>query len=251
MSSHERRPESFKENLASQLSRRARTLEFLKLKTDGLEQGFGAWIEKNGGLLEAKYLQGLDRLLIVPAGFSPQQGIKLLGSLTNELRAGGKLKDSRGGSITGKPHNDKDVHVWDKVWDEPAVRRSAKPYFFLTEDLPELVRPGTSEVMGGRTQLETGLSPQEYRKLLANNPQYQGEYGYTREDILIDYLTRLSEKKIVSDIWTMSYALGEDTSTGSVLESNWNPDDHRFDLDSDHSGHGWSGFGARVAVKGE
>ena len=258
MSSHEGRPESFKENLASQLSRRGETLESLGLKTDGLEQSFSEWFKRNRKLLERKRGEGFTKLLIVPADFSPLKGVELLRSLTRTLREDEKLKSFSGPETIKYPYNGDDARVTHTVWNDPAVEKNPRPRFFLTENSAELFFNNDSwNRPGGRRKLETGFSPQEYRDVLANHPQYQDESGYTREDILVDYLTRLQEERMLSDTKSLSYALGEDTVHGGVPFSGWYND---VDLSPFISNFNFGAFrleswrpfaGPRVAVKGE
>jgi hypothetical protein len=60
----------------------------------------------------------------------------------------------------------------------------------LVESFPMMPGPGQGETIGGRKQLEIGLSPREYLKILQAEP-YQGETGKTLEDFLVGFLTRL------------------------------------------------------------
>lgn len=60
----------------------------------------------------------------------------------------------------------------------------------LVENLPILPQPGQARTLGGRRQLEIGLSPRDYLQILQTQA-YQGETGKTLEDFAIKFLTHL------------------------------------------------------------
>jgi len=76
----------------------------------------------------------------------------------------------------------------------------------LVEHIPIMPKEGRGMVLGGRRQLETGLSPREYLQVL-KKPEYQGETGNTLEDLIIRFLVRLETSHEVSNDMNDSNAL--------------------------------------------
>lgn len=122
----------------------------------------------------------------------------------------------------------------------------------LVEDSPFLAQPGQGSKVGERAQLETNHSPHEYLQTL-QHPEYQGETGFTPEDLLIDFLTRLEETNQVSHDWDDNSAAWL-TGTyfpqeGYVPVGLWNRVDRRLRLGRDYPGHRAAHWGAPSTVR--
>ncbi len=70
----------------------------------------------------------------------------------------------------------------------------------LVEDNPIQPRSGEGKKLGGRKQLENNQSPKDYLKAFSKS-EYQGETGWTPEDFLTNFVTRLEETNEVSNDW--------------------------------------------------
>jgi hypothetical protein len=68
----------------------------------------------------------------------------------------------------------------------------------LIESTPIMPGPGEGTTRAGRKQLEIGLSPREYLRIL-QEPAYAGETGTTLEDFITGFLTRLETTNEVSN----------------------------------------------------
>ena len=68
----------------------------------------------------------------------------------------------------------------------------------LIESTPIMPGPGEGTILAGRRQLEIGLSPREYLRIL-QEPAYAGETGTTLEDFITGFLTRLETTNEVSN----------------------------------------------------
>jgi hypothetical protein len=79
---------------------------------------------------------------------------------------------------------------------------SSFPGFLVSfeESSPNIPREGQGETIGGRPQLEAGLSPKEYFNLLKTKP-YEHESGLTIEDWAIRFLSALHKDGTVIDDW--------------------------------------------------
>jgi hypothetical protein len=67
----------------------------------------------------------------------------------------------------------------------------------LIEPIPVMPRQGQGKVIGGRKQLEEYSTPRDYLQTLST-PPYQGETGWTPEDFLTHFVTRLETTNQVS-----------------------------------------------------
>jgi hypothetical protein len=67
----------------------------------------------------------------------------------------------------------------------------------LIEPIPIMPRQGQGIVVGGRKQLEDYSAPRDYLQTLST-PTYQGETGWTPEDFLTHFVTRLDTTNQVS-----------------------------------------------------
>jgi len=69
----------------------------------------------------------------------------------------------------------------------------------LLEKNLNIPREGKGKTVGGRKQLETNKTPEQYLKILQTDPQYQHEQGLTNEDWLTQFLIHLEKTNQVID----------------------------------------------------
>lgn len=67
----------------------------------------------------------------------------------------------------------------------------------LTKDMPILPQKGQGKIIGGRKDLEVGLSVDDYEDAMQKD-EYYGETGWTMEDMITDFMITLETKKRVS-----------------------------------------------------
>ena len=218
--------------------------------------------------LEKKREHGFTRLLLVPEKLPLASFIKNYGEAIARHRKKGALLLSDGTSVTEAPHEDREVSVWDEYQDadtngklvyapqefSPQHRGLAKSALtsgwrvLLTEDLQNLPREGQGATRGGRKQLETNKTPNEYLTLLQTE-QYKGERGYDPETYMIDAITRLEETNTVTDDDTYSYLTGVYfLSAGYVPGAFWLRGSRRASLDGYGPGYRYGYRGVRVSV---
>lgn len=73
-------------------------------------------------------------------------------------------------------------------------------YILLVEDLPSIPQKNQGKILGGRKQIETGISPVECLKKLKNK-EYEQESGMTIEEYIIYAISYLEEKNQVIDYY--------------------------------------------------
>ena len=115
-----------------------------------------------------------------------------------------------------------------------------------------LAQEGRGATLGGRKQLETNYTPQEYLQTLRGS-SYKGETGFTPEDLLIDFLTRLHETNQVSRDWddhSASFLTGSYLTTeASVPYGDWYRGDDQLGLDTDPPDYCAERWGASSTVR--
>lgn len=99
----------------------------------------------------------------------------------------------------------------------------------LVEDLPNLPAEGAGKTIGGRKQVEAGLTPEEYLWQTKNDSQYSGEDGATPEGWLIQAILHLEATNKVFDDYQgkgkLSFLTGSYfPSKGAVLNMAWHRD---------------------------
>ena len=218
--------------------------------------------------LEKKREQGFTRLLLVPEKLPLASFIKNYGEAIARHRKKGALLLSDGTKVTEPPYENREVYVWDEYKDadtngklvyapqefSPQHGGLAKATLtsgwrvLLTEDLQNLQREGQGATKGGRKQLETNKTPNEYLTLLKTE-QYKGERGYDPETYMIDAITRLEETNTVTDDDTYSYLTGAYfLSAGPVPGASWARDYRQAALDRREPGYRRGYYGVRVSV---
>lgn len=122
----------------------------------------------------------------------------------------------------------------------------------LIEEDPFLPKEGQGKTQGGRKQLENNHTPQEYLRTLGNSG-YEGETGWTIEDFLTHFLTRLAETNQVSNDWDDYNALwltgNYHSPTGLVPGGDWRRSYGGLDLAGNNPDGRRDGWGARSTVR--
>ncbi len=110
--------------------------------------------------------------------------------------------------------------------------------------LPNILRPGEGQTVGGRAQIEAGRSPQED---LASLPG--GEAGWTPEIYIAAFLTSLERSGQALDTKTVTYLLGSYIpAPACVPGAGWFPEGRQAALDG-VLGDSGPNIGARAAVR--
>ena len=190
-------------------------------KSDQIERLF----DLNHELIEQKMRQGFTQLLITPlAAPIPVLIDRLSEVIRSHARSGTiyHIKTDPTGTVTPAQVNTKaPTWLWERV--QRVLDTDRVVYFpqvytpqghqgmskseavtdrricaipgwsiSLVEPLVFLPKAGQAEVIGGRRQLENGLSPREYLSVLSDG-QYAGESGWTLEDFLTYFLIHLEK----------------------------------------------------------
>jgi len=97
----------------------------------------------------------------------------------------------------------------------------------LLEDTTHIQRQGKGRTKGGRKQLETNLTPIQYKKKLATDPAYNHEDGQIIESYLIHKIHNLHTKNQVTDDYkghgSVNWLIGNYHPSSGYL-----PDSYRF-----------------------
>jgi hypothetical protein len=186
--------------------------------------------DQNREFVERKILQGFDRLELTPMAMPALRLADLLAAAIIRHGAEGKIFQTRRSPIDPfvPVRVNKEKHVW--VWEtlRQALDTDGLVYFpqeysgnhqgltkpeivndgricavpgwsiGLVESLPVMPEQGRGLTIGGRKQLEIGLSPREYLATLKAEA-YEGETGRTLEDFLTTFLIRLETTNEVSN----------------------------------------------------
>lgn len=123
----------------------------------------------------------------------------------------------------------------------------------LIETSPNIPREGKGKTIGGRKQLETNKTPNDYLKLLQTNPDYQNEQGQTNEDWLTQFLVHLEQTNQVIDDYSgkgsANFLAGSfNPSAGYLGYGYWVRDRRQALLVRDDPRNRYSGYGLRSAV---
>ncbi len=183
----------------------------------------------NRALVGRKVPQGFDRLELTPLAMSTPLLIERMNAAILQHTAEGKIFQTRHSPsdpfIPVRVNREKQVWIWEtlrEILDTDELvyfpqeyssnhqgqtkleavnneRICAVPGWSvgLVESLPIMPQPGRGETVGGRKQLEIGLSPNEYLQTLQDQA-YQGETGRTLEDFIINFMTHLETTNEVS-----------------------------------------------------
>lgn len=222
-----------------------------------------SFFERKSGLVKAKREQGFTRLQLTPLAV-PLAILK--------ARVGAAiLKHAENGAIFQTKRNSSDPNIPVRVdrneplwmWDQYLIAEGSGDLVYfphsydrnhhgmskeavidaknicaipgwsigLIEDFPIL--PKTGETLAGRKQLETNHRPNDYLQTLQAD-FYKGETGWTPEDFLIHFLTRLQDSNQVSHDWDDSSALwltgAYFPNSGGVPVGNWHRGHGRLNL---------------------
>jgi hypothetical protein len=185
---------------------------------------------QNKELVERKLLQGFSQLQLTPIAMPISQFIERVKTAILKHATSGKIIQTKQNSsdtdIPVRVNTREPIWIWDRV--RQAVDTPKFVYFpqiytdrnhqgLTKEDLmqetrlcaipgwsvgliePILIMPqqGRGNVVGGRKQLEEYSTPHDYLRTLSTS-NYQGETGWTFEDFLTYFITRLEYSNQVS-----------------------------------------------------
>ena len=187
-------------------------------------------IANNRELVGKKVQQGFDRLELTPMAMPLAHLFELLKAAILKHAAEGKIYQTRrSASVPHTPirvNKEKRVWIWDTL--RQAIDADELVYFpreyssehqgqtklgainnericafpgwsvGLVEGFPIMCGQGQGRTLGGRRQIETGFSPNEYLQTLQSEV-YQGETGKTLEDFITKFLTHLETVNEVSN----------------------------------------------------
>ncbi len=181
-------------------------------------------------LVARKVPQGFDRLELTPLAMPLPSLFDLMNAAILKHAAEGKIYQTR--PSVSEPltpvrvNKEKQVWIWDAL--RQAIATDELAYFpqayssaqrgqtksevihdgricafpgwsvGLVECFPIMPEQGQGRTLGGRRQLETGSSPNEYLQILQSEA-YQGETGKTLEDFITRFLTHLETTNEVSN----------------------------------------------------
>lgn len=184
----------------------------------------------NKELTGRKVPQGFDRLELTPMAMSTLLLIEFMKSAIIKHASEGKIFQTRHSTsdplIPVRVNSERQVWIWETL--RLALAENEVVYFpkeysvnhqglskseiiknrhicafpgwsvGLVENIPIMPQQGEGKTSGGRSQLETGNSPNEYLKILQTEP-YQGETGKTLEDFITKFLSHLETTNEVSN----------------------------------------------------
>jgi hypothetical protein len=182
-------------------------------------------LTRNKELVDRKMRQGFTQLQLTPIAMPASQLIERVKTAVLRHAAAGKIlqtkKNSTDADIPARVNTDGPIWIWDRVrqtLDTPKLvyfpraytdrdhrgltkkqvtrksRLCAVPGWSvgLIEPMSIMPQQGQGRVIGGRKQLEEYCTPREYLQAL-NTPIYEGETGWTPEDFLTHFVTRLEK----------------------------------------------------------
>ena len=185
---------------------------------------------RNKELVDRKIQQGFTQLQLTPIAMPISQLIDRVKTALFKHAAVGKIictkQNSTDADIPVRVNTREPIWIWDRV--RQAVDTPKLVYFpqaytdinhqgLIKEEViqeprlcaipgwsvgliePILIMPqqGQGKVIGGRNQLEEYSTPHDYLRTLSS-PTYQGETGWTTEDFLTHFITRLESTNQVS-----------------------------------------------------
>lgn len=122
----------------------------------------------------------------------------------------------------------------------------------LIEDFSILPQEGQGQTKGGRKQLETNHTPIDYLATL-KGAQYKGETGWTPEDLLVNFVSRLARANQVSHDWDDNsglWLLGTyQKNEAYVPGADWNRNYRQLYLRRNYAGYRYRNWGARSTVR--
>jgi hypothetical protein len=242
-------------------------------------------------IYEGKINQGFRGMEFTPFG-SPLAKLealvkKLLVKLHNEKRLFGTDYDQQGQTkeVSLDLDTNQPLYVWDQL--EKADETGALVYYpkqftkenhggktkteilettelfpgwsvSLVENSTAIPRAGKGKMVGGRKQLEAGISSNDYLKKLQTDPTYAHESGQTPEDELTRLIRSLLKNGHVihdyqNNVDSLNYLLGAwVTASGVVPFGRWYRDSRQASLGWDVPGYvvGYCGAGSAVRIGG-
>ena len=247
-------------------------------------------VERNRSLVELKTQQGFTRLQLTPFCLPVLQLAEAARILLQELALQEKLFQSQADPDTPDMPvrvNRKDpLWMWERL--KPLMDSLEVVYFpqvyaqeshggqnkaavlhdprfcafpgwsvGLVEPYAGLPQPGKGSLLQGRQQLETFHTPREYLQIL-KSPPYIGETGWTLEDFLVFFLTRLVQENRVSfdrregsSAWLLgAYVPGLQKTPNLVLTGYWSGAvGHKLYLSAHRTGNHFAHCDAPTVVR--
>jgi hypothetical protein len=244
-----------RESLEGRLLTRFRELAKIESERWGIaptEEDFLNWFNTNRADIETKEPQGLKYLVIENLGASIEQYRQILDIETRWALQGGTLRDSKGRKVIGNPYGGNAAYPYDSAWQDTSGEDTQPKFgFFMTENLPELIRAGQERTIKGRMQFRTGRSAIENEQLITGS-QYQGESFITKRQYLAYAASNVRDGRLIdTETYTIIAGVEERTAAGDAPGSSWLPDYVQFNLGSDPPRFLWVDGGVRVAVGGK
>lgn len=247
-------------------------------------------VDRNSKLVEVKMQQGFTRLQMTPLCLPVLQLEEAARALLKALAQQGRLRKAQADPDAPDMQlmvNRKDpVWMWERLkplMDTPAVvyfprvyaqanhgglskadalhdpRYCAFPGWSvgLVDPGPRLPQPGQGVLRHGRQQLETFRTPREYLQIM-QSPPYRGETGWTLEDFLVFFITRLVHENQVSfnrqegsSAWLLgAYVPDLPKTPNLVLTGYWSGAlGHKLYLSSHRTGNHFAHCGAPSMVR--
>jgi hypothetical protein len=209
-------------------------------------------------LLEEKARQGFTKLLIVPIGTPLKDFISVYTSQVALRRRNGTLVDTSGIKIEGPADDLKDVWVYNAFEraDENGLLLYYPRQFSQTPHIDGAVEKKKLQPFcilmvrdAANTPRKDLRTPCELLSQTASLSHNRGESGYTPEIAIVDALTRLHEKNMVTDDKSASWLLGSYLSAGRFVPiMGWNRDQKRGIIGAQEPATRDTGIGARTAV---
>lgn len=244
---------------------------------------------RNNELVDRKMRQGFTQLQLTPIAMPTSQLIDRVKTAVLRHNAAGKIFQTKQDSTDADMPvrvNAEPIWIWDMV--RQAVDTTNLVYFpqaytdrdhqgltkeevmqktrlcavpgwsvGLIEPIPIMPQQGQGKVIGGRKQLEAYSSPHDYLRTLST-PTYQGETGWTPEDFLTHFITRLETTNQVSHdrsdgnaLWLLgSYMPNSMPNARLVPTGNWARDaGRRIYLSAHRTGNRLMDWVARSTVR--
>ena len=245
---------------------------------------------RNKELVDRKMRQGFTQLQLTPIAMPASQLIERVKTAVLEHAAVGKIFQTKihstDADVPVRVNTRDPVWIWERVrqaLDTPDIvyfpqayidrnhqgftkeevmqktRYCAVPGWSmgLIEPIPVMPQPGQGKVIGGRKQLESYSTPRDYLQTL-NTPTYQGETGWTPEDFLTHFITRLETTNQVSHdrydinaLWLLGTYMPNSMPTAHIVPVGyWSRDAGRkMYLSAHRTGNRLRGWVARSMVR--